>query len=135
MDEAAAAQVRDRVGRWAEEGREVLAVLPQVLEAADKGLNARSEQAEMERLRKEVGELRKDVVEFQRVVEELRRENQQLRAEKDEVGQAFARLMETVQSTNQIAQKFGVTKSPFARREPPAPAGTPAQVSNPTPGP
>ena len=41
----------------------------------------------------------------------------QLRSEKDEAGQALARVLETVQATNQIAQKLGVTRSPFARRD------------------
>ena len=50
-------------------------------------------------------------------------------AEKEEAGQALAKVLETVQATNQIAQKLGVTKSPFARRVAEAPAAAP----NPTP--
>jgi len=43
------------------------------------------------------------------------------------LGTPFARLLETVQSTNQIAQKLGVTKSPFARtQKEPAPPASPA---------
>jgi hypothetical protein len=56
-----------------------------------------------------------------------------LREEKDEAAQAFARLLETVQSTNQIAQKLGVTKSPFARTQQPAPAAAPAAPAAPAP--
>src|SRR5437879_13026211 len=72
-------------------------------------------------MRKEQGDLHKEV-------EELRKQNEQLRAEKDEAGQALAKVLETVQATNQIAQKLGVTKSPFARR-----AEAPAAAPNPTP--
>ena len=44
-----------------------------------------------------------------------------------------AKVLETVQATNQIAQKLGVTKSPFARRpEAPAAATTPAPTPTPT---
>ena len=56
-------------------------------------------------------------------------------AEKVEAGQALAKMLETVQATNQIAQKLGVTKSPFARREAPAAAPQPdtARVRRPSP--
>ncbi|HET7342410.1 MAG TPA: hypothetical protein VFL90_13195 [Methylomirabilota bacterium] len=141
-------QLRERITRWIEESRELLALLPELLEAEQK-LNARTDHAEKEseRLRKELTELRKDLgdaktqgsdmrkehVDLQKEVEDLRKQNEQLRAEKDEAGQALAKVLETVQATNQIAQKLGVTKSPFARRaeaQAQAPAAAP---THPTP--
>ena len=138
MDDAAAAQTRERVIRWIEESRDVFGLLAELLEQEQRA-NAKSEQVERESvgLRKELADLRKEVAELrderehgknehgdlQNQVEQMRKENEQLRAEKDEAAQAFARLLDTVQSTNQIAQKLGVTKSPFART---AASGTPA---------
>ena len=95
---------------------------------------------EAELLRRELMELRKELAEsktqsgdmqkehgdLHKQVEALRQENEQLVAEKVEAGQALAKMLETVQATNQIAQKLGVTKSPFARREAPAAAPQPA---------
>lgn len=141
MDEAAATQTRERVTRWIEESRNVFALLQELLEN-DQRLSVKSDQTERdsERLRKELADLRKEVAELrderehgksahgdlQHLLEELRKENEQLRGEKDEAAQAFARLLDTVQSTNQIAQKLGVTKSPFAKH-------APAAAPNPTP--
>jgi septal ring factor EnvC (AmiA/AmiB activator) len=143
MDEAAA-QARERVTRWIEESRGVFGLLPELLEN-DQRLVVKLEQSEREseKLRKEAGEvrneaagLRKEVADLRqentdlrrelgevrkgqgdvaREMDDLRKENEKLRGEKDEAAQAFARLLETVQSTNVIAQKLGVTKSPFAR--------------------
>jgi chromosome segregation ATPase len=141
MEGAAAAQARERLTRWLEEGRELLTLLPEVLDSGHKAI-AKLEHAERdaERLRRELMELRKELSEakdraqnsevdkqldeFRKEVDELRKANEQLKAEKDEVAQAFAKLLDTVQSTNQIAQKLGVTKSPFARapKEPASPA-------------
>jgi septal ring factor EnvC (AmiA/AmiB activator) len=143
MDEV---QLRERVIRWIEESKELFALLPELLEIEQK-LSAKSDHAEKEteRLRKELTELRKELGDAKtqgvdmrkehgdllKEVEELRKQNEQLRSEKDEAGQALAKVLETVQATNQIAQKLGVTKSPFARRvEAQAPAAAP---SNPTP--
>jgi septal ring factor EnvC (AmiA/AmiB activator) len=116
MDDA---QVRERITRWIEESKALFAVLPGLLELEHR-LGAKNDQAEKEteRLRKELDELRK--------------QNEQLRAEKEEAGQALAKVLETVQATNQIAQKLGVTKSPFARRVE-APAPTPNPPATPTP--
>jgi phage shock protein A len=128
MDET---QVRERVTRWIEEGRDLFALLPELLGA----------EKEAELLRRELMELRKELAEFKsqsgnmqkehgdlhKQLEALRQENEQLLAEKAEAGQALAKMLETVQATNQIAQKLGVTKSPFARRE------TPAAAPQPTP--
>lgn len=141
MDGAAAAQARERLIRWLEDGREMLVLLGEQLDSGQK-VGAKLEHAERdaERLRRELMELRKDLSEakeraqnnehdkqleeYRKLVEELRQANEQLKSEKDEAAQAFAKLLETVQSTNQIAQKLGVTKSPFARapKEPAAPA-------------
>ena len=118
MDET---QVRDRVARWIEEGKDLLALLPELLGA----------EKETERLRRELMELRKELAEskshsgdmqkehgdLHKQIEALQQQNEQLLAEKAEAGQAIAKMLETVQATNQIAQKLGVTKSPFARRE------------------
>ena len=133
-------QVRERITRWIEESKELFAVLPELLEIEHK-LSAKTDHAEKdaERLRKELAELRKELVEaktrdvdikkesgdLHKELDELRKQNDQLRAEKEEAGQALAKVLETVQATNQIAQKLGVTKSPFARRVAEAPAATP----------
>jgi chromosome segregation ATPase len=130
-------QVRDRFMRWIEETRELFALLPELLDH-DQKLTEKTDNAEKEteRLRKELTELRKELGDAKtnagtmskehgdllKELEETRRQNEQLRSEKDEAGQALAKVLETVQATNQIAQKLGVTKSPFARRETPAPA-------------
>jgi septal ring factor EnvC (AmiA/AmiB activator) len=134
------AQIRERFARWIEDTRELFALLPQLLDH-DEQLTAKNDHAEKEteRLRRELNELRKELGEaktlaldsrrghddLQKELEEARRENEQLRSEKDEAGQALAKVLETVQATNQIAQKLGVTRSPFARREAPAPAVAP----------
>ena len=134
-------QLRDRITRWIEEGKELFSVLPAFLETEQKHA-AKTEHAEKEseRLRKELAELRKDLADakdvkkesgdLHKVVEDLKKQVEQLKAEKDEAGQALAKVLETVQATNQIAQKLGVTKSPFARR---AEAQAPAAAPNPTP--
>ena len=144
-----ASQLRERITRWIEESKELFTLLPEFLDIEQK-LSVKSDHAEKEseRLRKELAELRKELAEaktqgvdirkesgdLHKVVEDLRKQNEQLKAEKEEAGQALAKVLETVQATNQIAQKLGVTKSPFARRaegqaHTPAPAPTP----NPTP--
>ena len=135
MDGAAAAQVRERLIRWLEDGREMLALLAEQLDAGQKtGAKLEHAERDAERLRRELMELRKELSEakdraqnntvekqldeHRKQIEDLKKANEQLKAEKDEVAQAFAKLLETVQSTNQIAQKLGVTKSPFARVSP-----------------
>ena len=124
MDDA---HVRERITRWIQESKELFAVLPGLLELEHR-LSAKNDNAEKEseRLRKELTDLHKEF-------DELRKQNEQLRAEKEEAGQALAKVLETVQATNQIAQKLGVTKSPFARRpEAPAAATNPAPTPTPT---
>jgi hypothetical protein len=115
MDDAAAAQARQRLMRWIEESRDVLTLMPELVLG--------SKPDETEKLARELAEVRKHRDELLKEVETLRRE-------RDEVAQAFAKLLETVQSTNQIAQKLGVTKSPFARSAagsaPAQPAAAPA---------
>jgi septal ring factor EnvC (AmiA/AmiB activator) len=139
-------QVRERITRWIEESKELFTLLPEFLEIEQK-LSAKTDHAEKEseRLRKELAELRKELAEaktrdvdikkesggLHKVIDDLKKENEQLKSEKEEAGQALAKVLETVQATNQIAQKLGVTKSPFARR-----AETSAQAPaapNPTP--
>ena len=102
MEEGTAADKREHVTRWVEEGAQLFGLLPELLNS-DEQLRARTEAAEREceKLRKETAELRK--------------ETQQLRSERDEVAQAFSKLMETAQPMNQIAQKLGLKKSPFER--------------------
>jgi septal ring factor EnvC (AmiA/AmiB activator) len=133
-------QVRERFVRWVEDTKALFALLPELLDH-DQKLTEKTDQAEKEteRLRRELTELRKELgdartqaIDLQREhgdagkeLEELRRQNEQLRSEKDEAAQALAKVLETVQATNQIAQKLGVTRSPFARREAPAPAAAP----------
>jgi phage shock protein A len=126
MDET---QVRERVTRWIEEGKDLFALLPELLGAEKEADLLRRELME---LRKELaesksqsGDIQKEYGDLHKQVEALRQQNEQLMAEKAEAGQALAKVLETVQATNQIAQKLGVTKSPFARREAPAPAAAP----------
>jgi len=109
-------QVRERFARWIEDTKELFALLPVLLDH-DQQLTAKTDHAEQEteRLRRELGELRKEL-------DETRKQNEQLRTDKDEAAQALAKVLETVQATNQVAQKLGVMRSPFARREAPAPA-------------
>ena len=139
MDAAAAAQTRERLARWLEDGREIFTLLPELLDSGQKALTKLEHgERDAERLRRELMELRKELAvakeraqnpelekqleEQRKQLDELRRVNEQLTAEKDEAAQAFAKLLDTVQSTNQIAQKLGVTKSPFARAPQPGPA-------------
>lgn len=133
-------QVRERFARWIEDTKELFGLLPALLDHGQE-LTAKTDHAEQEseRLRRELGELRKELAEaktqaidsrrehgdMQKELDETRRENEQLRTDKDEAAQALAKVLETVQATNQIAQKLGVTRSPFARRESPAPAAAP----------
>ena len=130
-------QVRERFARWIEDTKELFALLPELLDH-DQQLTAKTDHAaqETERLRRELAELRKELADskvhsvdlrrehddLQKELDEARTQNEQLRTDKEEAAQALAKVLETVQATNQIAQKLGVTKSPFARREAPAPA-------------
>ena len=148
--EEATATARQRLARWIEDSREVFALLPELLDGVQKA-TAKTEHAEREadRLRRELmglrkeltdardketggraqhGEFEKQIEDYKKQLEELKRVNEQLKGEKEEAAQAFAKLLDTVQSTNQIAQKLGVTKSPFARtqQKEPAPPASPA---------
>ena len=159
MDEAVA-QARQRLIRWLEESREVLPLIPALFEADQQQL-AKVEQGERdkERLRREASDLRKELGDARtelgearkqlgeakekdsnnplgKEVEDLKKDNEKLRTEKDEIAQAFSKLLETMQTTNQIAQKLGVTKSPFARPKEgkdAAPAAAPAPAPPPQP--
>lgn len=146
MDETAGAHARERLIRWMDESREVLSLLATLVESSHR-VTAKLQHSEHETevLRKELHELRKEISELrdesgerqkaqgdiQNRLAELQKQNETLKQEKEEAAQAFARLLETFQSTNQIAQKLGVTKSPFARTgSGPAPApATPAPAA------
>jgi chromosome segregation ATPase len=148
MDDAAGTQARERLIRWMDDSREVLSLLAVLLEASHR-TSGKLQHAEHETevLRRELHELRKELSDLRDVsgerqraqgdiqaqLAELKKQNEVLREEKDEAAQAFARLLETLQSTNQIAQKLGVTKSPFARTQQPAPAAAPAAPAAPAP--
>jgi septal ring factor EnvC (AmiA/AmiB activator) len=138
-------QVRERFARWIEDTKELFALLPRLLDH-DQQLTAKSDHAEQEteRLRRELAELRKELTDsktqsvdlrrghddLQRNLDEARAENEQLRTDKDEAAQALAKVLETVQATNQIAQKLGVTRSPFARRDTAAAPAVPQPTSH-----
>jgi septal ring factor EnvC (AmiA/AmiB activator) len=132
--------LRERLARWVEETKELFSLLPELLEHDQKQTEKTDHaEKETERLRRELTELRKELGDAKtsagdmrkehgdlvKELEEARKQNEQLRGEKEEAAQALAKVLETVQQTNQIAQKLGVTKSPFARREAPAPAAAP----------
>jgi uncharacterized coiled-coil DUF342 family protein len=144
MDESAGAHARERLIRWMDESREVLSVLAGLVESSQR-VTAKLQHSEHETevLRKELHELRKEISELrdesgerqkahgdvQNRLAELQKQNDVLKQEKEEAAQAFARLLETFQSTNQIAQKLGVTQSPFARTG----AATPPAAAAPAP--
>ena len=150
MDESAGAHARERLIRWMDESREVLSVLAGLVESSQR-VTAKLQHSEHETevLRKELHELRKEISELrdesgerqkahgdiQSRLAELQKQNEILKQEKEEAAQAFARLLDTFQSTNQIAQKLGVTKSPFARTasSTPPPAAAPAPAPAPAP--
>lgn len=94
MDAAGAAEARERVTKWIEETRQLLAVLPELF-GTDSHINERVTAAE-----KEVERLRKEL-------DETRRENHHLRGERDDIAQAMS----------QVAQRLGFAprKSPFER--------------------
>jgi chromosome segregation ATPase len=113
-DETATAEAKDQVTRWVQQGQQILALLPGMLEQNERGRARSAEvEVEIERLRHEVAE--------------LRRENQQLRTERDEIAEAFA-------SVNEIATRVRVTprRSPF-ERDPRAGAQTAAAPAATTP--
>jgi chromosome segregation ATPase len=153
MEDAVTAQARERVTRWIEESRELLGLLPGLLAGDHKSEQAERDtdrlRKDAEALRKEIGDLRKEAGDLKKenlelkkghedvykAMDELKKQNETLRAEKEEAAGAFAKLLDTVQSTNQIAQKLGMTKSPFARHPAPAssPAAAPTSIPNPAP--
>lgn len=146
MDDAAGTQARERLIRWMDESREVLSLLAVLVESSHRvSAKLQHSEHETEVLRKELHELRKEISELrdasgerqkaqgeiQNQLAELQKQNDVLRQEKEEAAQAFARLLDTFQSTNQIAQKLGVTKSPFARTQQAPPAPAPAAPTQP----
>jgi septal ring factor EnvC (AmiA/AmiB activator) len=142
MDDAAGTQARERLLRWMDDSREVLSLLAVLVESSQRvSSRLHHSEHETEVLRKELHELRKEISDLrdetgerqkahgdvQNQLAELKKQNETLRQEKEEAAQAFARLLDTFQSTNLIAQKLGVTKSPFARSQAAAPPAAPAQ--------
>ncbi|OLC17123.1 MAG: hypothetical protein AUH29_03155 [Candidatus Rokubacteria bacterium 13_1_40CM_69_27] len=124
MEPTVAADIRERVAQWVQEGLRLLPHLPGLLHSAEAARAAELER-ECEKLRREL--------------EDLRKEQERLRGDRDEVTQAFSRLMESVQPINQLVQKLGVRRSPFERdprgsATPPAP-GTTAPSGGTPPGP
>ena len=119
MDDTAGANARERLIRWMDESREVLSVLAGLVESSQR-VSTKLQHSEHES--DASGERQKAHGDMQQQLAELQKQNETLRQEKEEAAQAFARLLETFQSTNQIAQKLGVTKSPFARTVSSAPA-------------
>lgn len=128
MEPAAAAEIRERVARWVQEGLKLLPHLPTLLHGDERTADL---ERECEKLRREL--------------EDLRKEQERLRADRDEVTHAFGRLMESVQPISQLVQKLGVRRSPFERDPraaaaapapgPAAPSTAPPAAPVPTPGP
>ena len=121
MDETPSAD-REQIERWILDGQHVLHALPAFLEQSDRGRTHTAEiEQELDRLRHEVAE--------------LRRENQQVRIERDEIAEAFNKLMsDVVTPMNEIATKIKGTprRSPFERDPRPAPVPiAPSQASTP----
>ncbi|MBI4636650.1 MAG: hypothetical protein HY727_09920 [Candidatus Rokubacteria bacterium] len=106
MDETPGGEGRERVGRWIEEGKELLELLPGLLDQ-HAGLRGRAEAAEQEceKLHQELAK--------------LRLENQQYRTERDELAETFKRMTEVVQP---VSEKLGggSKASPFAHQRPAA---------------
>ena len=101
MDATVAAEARERVKKWIEETRQLLSLMPELLEPdTSAGERVAAAEREVEKLKKEIDEFKK--------------ENIQLRGEKDEIAQ----------SLGQIAAKLGIAprKSPFERTPPADPA-------------
>jgi chromosome segregation ATPase len=112
---------RDRITRWIQDGQQILGLLPGLVEQHEK---SRARAADVEQ---EIEKLRHDVA-------ELRLENQQLRTERDEMADAFNKLMnDVVTPMHEIAAKIKVTprRSPF-ERDPRATAPAPAQAPAPS---
>lgn len=132
MEPMGPAEARERVTRWVLEGEKLFPHLPALLTGGE-ATKVNDLERECEKLRKETAELRRNF-------DDLRREYERLKSERDEVTQAFAKLIESVQPINLIAQKLGVRRSPFERESkpagaPPASPGGPAAPPPPTPPP
>jgi FtsZ-binding cell division protein ZapB len=125
MDPMGPAEARERLTRWVLEGEKLFPHLPALLTGG--------EATRLSELERECEKLRKETVELRRNLEDLRREHDRLKSERDEVTQAFAKLLDSVQPINQIAQKWGVRRSPF-ERNPGAGAPPPASPSGPAAG-
>jgi len=124
MDGMPAAETREKVAHWVQEGLRLLPHLPPLLQGDTAAARVVELERESEKLRKEVADLRREL-------DELRKEHDRLRTDRDEVAVVLNRLMDSVQPINQIVQKLGVRRSPF-ERDPKAPAPT-APVGPPAP--
>ncbi|HEV8640575.1 MAG TPA: hypothetical protein VGV13_05705 [Methylomirabilota bacterium] len=106
MEPTVAADIRERLARWVQEGLKLLPHLPAFLHGDDP----------------RTAELERECEKLRRELEDLRKEHERMRADREEVTQAFGRLMESVQPINQLVQKLGVRRSPFERDPRAAPA-------------
>jgi uncharacterized coiled-coil DUF342 family protein len=88
MDELTAAEARQRIARWVEEGQRLLGqVLPELLEELGR-LRRRADELEQANAR-----LRQELTELQHTLHGLRLENQVLRRERSEIEDGLARLV------------------------------------------
>ena len=128
MEDLTATEARERLARWFQEGEKLLPHLS-VLLSSQEGNNAKVAELarECERIRKEADDLRAQL-------ENQSKEYDRLRVERDEIAQAFGKLVDSVQPINQIAQRLGVRKSPF-ERTPAPPGATAPQTPPPAPTP
>lgn len=115
-------ETRRKVGHWITEGVELFPNLLALIHG-DQAAFARTVELEQECER-----LRQATIELRRELNELKREHDRLRMDRDEVVQAFAKLMDSVQPMNQIARKLGVKRSPFEREPKAQVAGLPPNV-------
>lgn len=112
MDAIVAAEARERLKKWIEETRQILGLVPQLLD---------SEGAATERADASTREVERLKV----VIEDITKENEQLRGEKEEIAQAMG----------QIAQKLGFAsrRSPFERTlQAGAESGRPGEMPDPS---
>jgi uncharacterized membrane protein YccC len=111
-------QLRERITRWVEEGRELLAQLPELIDA-EKKLTARTDHAEKEseRLRKELAELRKDLVDAKTQGVDMRKESGDLHKELEELRKQSQQLPPTRSPRSSASPRAHSPAAP--RRRPP----------------
>jgi len=128
MEGIQASEMREKLIHWIQEG---LRLFPHLA-----GLLQNDDGARAQELEREVDKLRRELTDNRKELDDLRKEQDRLRADRDEVGQALARLMDSVQPISQIAQRFGPRRSPFEREQragadPRAPSPAPAPAPKP----